>query len=134
MSINPAATIEEAIFTLLQSLSPITDLVGTRVYPLQMPQNPTYPCLVYRLISDRSLDWVEGDGGMYWPRFQFDCFAQSYGQAKRLARTLRLQLSGYSGLVGEIDLCRISFLNEVDDFEPVAEVYRVAVEFRIQYK
>lgn len=133
MTINPAATIEEAIWSLLQNTSSITSLVSTRVYPVQMPQNPVYPALVYSLVSDRGLDWLSGDGGMQWPRFQFDCYARTYTQAKRLARTLRLALNGASETVGAIDICRVMFLNEVDDFEPVAGIYLVTVDFRIQY-
>jgi len=134
MALDPNATIEEAIFSLLTSLSAITALVDSRVYPLKMPQNPIYPNIVYKQVSDRDLPLVNGNGGMYWPRFQFDCYARTYSQVKRLARTLRVQITDYSDTVGSIDICRIMFLNEVDDFDPVAEIYQIPVDFRIQYK
>lgn len=133
MTINPSATVEEAIWTLLQADANVTALISTRLYPVQMPQNPTYPNVVYSMVSDRGLDWLASDGGMQWSRYQFDCYARTYTQAKRLARTLRVALNHYSSTVGTIDICQAKFLSELDDFEPVAEIYRVAVDFRIQY-
>jgi hypothetical protein len=134
MAIDPDATIEEALYTLIQSEASITALVGTRVYPIRMAQNPTYPTLVYSLVSTRNLELLSGDGGMYWPRYQIDSYARTYRAAKRLARTVRLALTGYSGTVGSIDICRIGLSNEVDDFEPVAGIYHVATDFIVQYK
>lgn len=125
--------IEEAIYSVLSSTPIVTDQINTRIYPVQAKQNPTYPFVVYSLVSDRSLQWLSGPGGMYWSRFQFDCYGRSYRQAKNLAYSLRDVWDGYSAIVGSVDICRVSYVTMVDDFAPVTGLYLVTVDFRIQY-
>ena len=127
-------TIEEAIFSKLTSEPAVTNLVGTRVYPSQLPQNPTYPAVVYRRVSTQWPYDLSGPGNMGFPRFQFDCYGLSYGSVKGVAQTLRLVLSGFAGSVDGVEICGIWFLSEVDGFDPVADVDRVAVDFRVSFR
>ena len=127
-------TIEEAIFSKLTGEAAVTNLVGTRVYPFQMPQNPIYPAVVYSRVSTRRDMDHSGPGDMAWARFQFDCYGTSYASVKGLANVVRQVLHGFTGTVSGVDFCRVSFLNEVDDFEPQAEIHWVAVDFQIIHK
>lgn len=129
-----ASVIEEALYTRLTSVSTVSDLVGTRVYPLHLPQNPTYPAVTYSRVSTRRGMTHDGPGDMAWPRFQFDCYGLSYSVAKAVANAVRVTLNGFSDLVDGVDICAIFFLNEVDDFNDDVEVFRVAVDFRVIHK
>lgn len=127
-------TIEEALFSKLTNESAITDLVGTRVYPLTLPQNPTYPAMTYQQISKVWGKTHQGAGDMGWPRFQFDCYGTSYSAAKGVANALRQTIDGFSGTVATVDVCAIFFVNEVDDFNDEVGVYRVAADYRVIYR
>lgn len=126
--------IEEAIYTKLSSTDAVTDLVGTRIYPLKLPQNPTYPAITYGRVSARRGMTHDGPGDMAWPRFQFDCYGASYSAAKGVANAIRSTLNGFSGTVSTVNICAVFFMNEVDDFNDDTEVYRIAVDFRIIHK
>lgn len=127
-------TIEEALYYKLSTDAAITALISTRVYPFQMPQNPTYPAMTYRRISTRQPFDLSGPGDMDNPRFQFDCYAPSYAAAKGLAKALRSVMVGFSGVVLGVDICAVFFLNEVDRFDDVPGVFGIAVDLRVQHK
>lgn len=44
-------TAEQNIFTVLAATAAVTDLVGTRIYPVEAPPNPQVPYLVYQRIA-----------------------------------------------------------------------------------
>lgn len=43
------------LYNKLTSTSAVTALVGTRIYPVFMPQNAAYPCIVY-MVDNKPLD------------------------------------------------------------------------------
>lgn len=128
-------TIEEAIYSHLTAETTMTDLVSTRIYPRQLPQNPTYPAVTYRRVST-SLDHLHGSAtNLPFPRFQFNCYATSYGDTKTVANALKSVLDGFSGTFGgSIAVGAILSLNEVDGFDPIAEVPVTSVDFVIIYQ
>jgi len=128
------ATIEEALYTLVTGRPLIGDIIGTRLYPLRLPQNPVYPAMVYQLVSARWPMAHDGPADMGFPRVQFDCYAASYGVTKILAKTLRREINGFVGTAAGVEITGIFFLNEIDEFGSQAEVYRVSLDFRVNYK
>jgi len=130
--------IEEAIFShLTASGTEAEALAGDRCYPQELPQQPTYPAYTYRRVSTQRYMAHDGPGDLGKPRFQFDCYGASYGQAKQLANAIRQDLNGFNGLLGGQVQANIHFLNEIDDFASEATrsgVHRVAVDFLIIHK
>ena len=85
--------IEQGIVALLKATPAIAALIGTRVYPVMVPPDATYPCLSYTTMSkppdvnmDRSANETK--------RFQFDCWSSSYGSVKALQSALHALLPG----------------------------------------
>ena len=65
------------------------------------PRGATLPGLVLNVISDLDDYGLEGATGRRSARIQVDAYADSYGAAKRLGRSVRARLSGYAG--GRLD-------------------------------
>lgn len=128
-------TIEEAIYAHLIADTDITDLVSTRIYPYQLPQNPTYPAITYHRASTR-LDHLQGSAtNLPFPRFQFNCYGQNYGDTKTVANALKGVIDGFSGTFGgSIAVGAILSLNELDGFDNIAEVPVSTVDFLIIYQ
>lgn len=127
--------IEEAIYTHLVGNAGVLALAGNRVYPLNLPQNPSYPAITYRRVTTRRVMAHDGPEDLGFPRFQFDCYAVGYREVRDLANALRAALNGYRGIMGGgVEVDGVIFLNEVDDFGDTAEVFRVTVDFLIVHK
>ena len=96
---------EDGFYVYLQTKSSITNLVGTRIYPLRMPQrsassDTVYPCITYQRISSRPVKHMTAAAPLQEARLQVDCWAATYASADALADALRLALDGYRGLWG----------------------------------
>lgn len=76
----------------------IAALVGTRIYPLRLPQKPTLPAIVLQRISGvRFGAHLRGPAAIGRPRFQVDSWAQTYDAATSLGTLVRRRLEGYTG-------------------------------------
>lgn len=106
-------TVEEAIWSRVESLPAVIALVGTRVYLQQLPQSPTYPCVLVQLIDDPELYHLRGPKGSRRARVQVDALAQIVSGVDAQARVSQLadaidgdglgrNASGLSGFKGQI--------------------------------
>lgn len=116
--------IEEALYAYLSSYANLTAIVGTRIYPLILPQSPILPAITYSKVSGPRVNSKDGASGLAYPRFQFSCWAKSYGQAKQVAEQIRLALDTFpSG--------RAFIENEQDIYEPDTGIHHIPIDFII---
>lgn len=107
-------TIETAIFKSLTEESSISDIMGTRLYSLVAPQDATLPYMTYQQISGDRDHVLSGPTGFTKNRFQFNCWATTYGGAKRLFEALRIFWDGFSGTVLNREIQCSQMENELD--------------------
>ncbi len=91
------AEVEQAIYDRLSNYAGLTALVSTRIYPMVLPQNPTYPAVRYQRISGTRLSAIDVDIGIAQPRFQVDCYAETYLGVKSLFTEVRGALQRWTG-------------------------------------
>lgn len=116
--------------------SAVSTLVGTRVYPVKLPQNPTYPAVTYEQVSGVRDYTLCGPNGLAWPRVTISSWALSYSGARALADAVRQRISGFHGEWGSSPPTQIGSVhldNELDLYEDEAEVYRVAQDYIISF-
>ena len=119
---------EGAIRAAILASAPVAAMVGTRVYPMMLPQAPTFPAIVYQRISTVPDMLVEGPG--FAPiRMQLSMWATTFGGARTLADAVVTALHGYHG--GELRLSRL--INLLDDYEPDTKLFRVIADFRVHH-
>lgn len=106
--------IGKALRTRLLSVSAVTDLVSTRVYPMTKPEGALMPCVVYRRITGTSDEYLGGTTGAAMMRIQFDCYANSYSDAEGLAEQVRLAVHQYRGTVGSVVIHSVNLANRID--------------------
>jgi len=100
--------IPEAIY------SKIEHLVDGRCYPVKLPERAVFPALTYLQVGE------EG-------RWQISCWAETYAEAKELARDVTDEMDDFIGT--DTSVVRKSVLEyEQDLIEPEVGVYQVAVE------
>ena len=124
---------EEGLFYYLDNHAGLSTEVDSRIYPQLLPQRPTLPAVVYHRISTPRLAALERS---FLPqgRFQFDCWAETFQEAKAVAAQVKLALDVYSGAMGD-ETVEVSLIDdERDDYEPETKRWRSMVEVVIWYE
>lgn len=119
--------IESELTALLAEDVNLAAMVGPRVFPLVLPQNPTLPAIVYQELRSEARAMADGDSGERESRFQLSYWAGSFSAIKVGKRLLVDLLSGYAG--GGIKRISVEALR--DDYEPQTGWYRQIVEIEV---
>ena len=125
--------IEQALFNRLCTHVGLTAVVGNRIYPVRLPLRADYPAISYFRVSRPTTRTFGGTVAGASPRFQFDCWAKSYADAKAVADQVIAALDGFSGTMGGpggVEVQAVYLENEMDDdFVASADIYHTIVEF-----
>ena len=108
--------------------------ITTRVYPVALPQSPTYPLILYTKITGMRDHHLQGPSGHAHPRFQIEAWAKTYTEAKTLADAIREALDGYSGTAAGTKIGSCLIESEQDIYESEIEVYRVIQDYFIWHE
>jgi len=126
--------IEAALVAYLKSVVEINSIIGSgssaRIYPLKLPQNPDYPAVTYQVISSPR----HHDIDVSYPRIQYTTFARTYGEAKELSEYLRLHLQRLKGVLSEVHIKQVEYINAVEFYQDDAGVYYIPQDFKIIYQ
>lgn len=109
-------SISTGLFNLLKTITPL----GNRVYPLVLPQNPTYPSVVYQRISSYDTQTINGTQSLDMGRFQIKVYATSYKNAIDTAELVKTALSG-----------KALKLMEMDDYENDTKLFSLQLDYQI---
>jgi len=92
--------VERDILTFLLSQDSLSHLVGSRIYPIHLPNDPTLPAIIFFMVSSTHAHHLRGALGHVLVRTQFDVFSDTFQKMEETAETLRQILEGYNGSVG----------------------------------
>lgn len=86
--------IEEEICGLLQAATPVTDLIGTRLYPCGAPRGAALPRVRYTMIGNMPVNALTATRTkLRSPHMQIDCEAADYTSARSLASKVKAALT-----------------------------------------
>lgn len=91
---------ETAIYALLSGVSALTALVATRIYPVQFPEEATYPAVRFTVVSVEQPSAMNDDPRTTGVHVQIDAAADSYGLAIQIRDAIRAGLVRYRGAAG----------------------------------
>ena len=115
------------------ALSTGVTALGSRIYPLKLPQNVAYPAVVYQRISTIRRSAFGGDATAAEPVIQVDVYGHEsagYGAFWDTADAVRVALQRYRG-GGILD----TFIDaERDDFEENTKLFRKSFDIRPWYR
>ncbi len=130
--------IEIDLRTHLLAQAPIAAIVGTRMFPMQLPQGATLPALTYQTIAGASGITHDGASDLGRHRIQIDCWAPSgntgYQQVVELAAAVNSAVSGYMGSMGSNPATNGRKINVRDIPEPETKLWRRMVEISLWHK
>lgn len=131
--------IEEALYAKLVATAGVTNLVATRIYPLQAPQTDLDDYVTYERPSGAPYGQHSGPSGLTWARMSYSCHSSRYANAKTAAKAIRDALDGFAGVVagstGSPTTIGHCIAEEDADigFDPETRRYVCAIDFHVQY-
>ncbi len=114
--------------TFLLANTALAALIGTRIYPLQLPQNAVLPAVVQQTVSDVHELHQSGPAGYPTARVQYDCWGASYLSARAVAAALRMAVDGTYGAMGTMNVWAARVGNMIDLLDAETKRYRVLVD------
>ena len=102
--------------------------ITTGIYP-RVPQTPTLPVITIQKISgaqDETIDYAH-------PRMQVTAWAENYEDGEQLALTIKYALQRYKGVVGDMTVTGIVFLNDTYVYDPETGRETFPADYKLNY-
>ena len=126
--------IEQGLTALLSNNSQLQALIGACLYPVMVPEQTTYPCLSYQVVSAASEYALPGSSER-WKRLQFDAWGQAYADCKNVVDALDAALDGLTGALPDGTVVLGAFRGvELDLSEQYSRTFRTMVEYTFHYR
>jgi len=126
--------INEGFFAHLTTDAGVVALVGSRVYPLVVPQDATLPAIAYQQISGPRDHTHSGPSGLVRARMQLTFVGSSYSEAKAVADAARAALDGFAGQMGSVTVGGAFLDNERDQWSQGFELPNVQQDYMVWYQ
>lgn len=126
--------IKDALFTQLSGYAGLSALVGSRIYPMKLPQNPTLPAVSYFTVFTEREYGHGGAMGQATPLIQIDAWADDYDEAKSVATQVRLAMNRFIGTVASVVVHASTCVSERDLYEDDTGNHHVALEFEVVHQ
>lgn len=120
--------IETGIFNLLSNEPSITDLVGTRIYPLLLPTNGTFPAVTYQIVGGNSTPTLDTTGSQKI-RLQIDCWSDTYLSAATVRAAVTRFLTNQVATLSDGTFASFLLISPIDFYASGDELFRCGVEF-----
>jgi hypothetical protein len=128
------ASIEASLQTRLAGYAGLSALVAARIYPEHLPQNPTYPSVVFeRQITERE-SAMGSDVGVVAAVFSVESHGSTFASAMAVATQVLGALQRYSGTVDSIVILDSFVTGEDQDYDPETGTYSKRLDFQVWHR
>lgn len=127
-------SLEADIYTYLAAQTALTDLVGTRIYMMNAPQNTAFPYVVYRKVAASPDYAMGGQSGLQQAWFEFFVYDDLYATVLAVVEQLRQELSGYHGTMGTTVVDWVTLEGENDEYLDDTGVHTPRYGRSVDYK
>ena len=121
--------IESILRAILVADPDVAAIIGSRAYQGRLPREPTFPAIVYQMISRPQ----DGLTGIVQARMQYTCMAESWREAADLADAVRCGLHGYRGVRDGARIEYIQYAGQHDDYDETTGIHWIPVDVIVTY-
>ncbi|HON76504.1 MAG TPA: DUF3168 domain-containing protein [Dermatophilaceae bacterium] len=121
--------IESVLRAILVADPGVAAIIGTRAYQGRLPREPTFPAVIYQMISRPQ----DGLTGIVQSRMQYTCMAETWKAAADLADAVRCALHGYRGVQDGARIEYIQYAGQYDDHDETTGIYWIPVDMIVTY-
>jgi hypothetical protein len=126
-------TLRSSIYAALSSATPITDIVGEHIYPVQATQRTAPPYIVFTRVSGSAEATTTGPSNDRESRIQIDIYSRGYAAADELRTEIVDLLHGQTGPLAATDVW-VALLDFTDEsWQDDDQLYRISLDFRVVY-
>lgn len=131
---------EEALLARLRANTTLQGLLGTtnsRASIDWIERSPNLPAISLQDITAGSIYAHDGRVGLANPNVQVDCWAQTYGEAKQVARAVQNELEAaetIGGIAFSEGFLTVSRAIEPEDLGSGIKVFRQSLEFSLWFE
>lgn len=127
-------SIEDAIYSRLSTFAALELLVTNRIYPQQGPQGVAKPYIVYGRISTERISALGADTDIAQARFQFNCYSDTYDNARDVFEQVRAAMQRWKGTEAGITIEDSFIETERDEYEQDTTLFYVIADIIIIYR
>jgi hypothetical protein len=136
------ADVRPGLRALLLANANIAAIVGTRVYPVILPQGIKLDSIVYTRILESEPYHYVGPSGLIIARFQIDAWSESADRATVLGNLIKEHIGGFSGQVSYgsaspadyVIVEGVFLVSGGDDYDSESFMHRRRADYNIVYK
>lgn len=121
--------IESILRAILVADPDVAAIIGSRAYQGRLPREPTFPAIVYQMISRPQ----DGLTGIVQARMQYTCMAESWREAADLADAVRCALHGYRGVRDGARIEDVRYAGQHDDYDETTGIYWIPVDMIVTF-
>jgi hypothetical protein len=96
--------IQEDVFQILSESAAIRSIVGSRIYPIKLPQGSSVPALVYSVEDISPISSLSGESGIDNSTLEIVCWSADYKTAHELAAAVRASFAASDSLITTINM------------------------------
>lgn len=133
--------IEKALRSILVNTAAVSAIVSTRIYQSKLPQNPTYPAIVFIKQGNDMINRLATDTDIAETRFDVIAASQTADATASLADEIRTALQRYKGSTagtgfdgGATTILDCWVMNMDSDYESDLELYFSTVDIKIVHR
>lgn len=127
--------IDQYLYTYLAAQAGVIAIVSTRIYPLILPSDPTYPAITYRDDEHEPVDSFTGSDELTRSEYFVDAWATTPEGATALEAAIAAALKNITGSFGGISIQRSTISTRQGMvYEDAVEAYRKPVLFTIWHQ
>ena len=121
--------IESILRAILVADPDVAAIIGSRAYQGHLPREPTFPAIVYQMISRPQ----DGLTGIVQARMQYTCMAESWREAADLADAVRCALHGDRGGRDGARIEDVRYAGQHDDYDETTGIHWIPVDVIVTY-
>lgn len=125
-------TLEAALVAQMKNHAGLAKLIGARVYPGLLPPQPTYPALIYAVVSDVPEHAMGSDPGPKTARVQTTVWSTGYKAARDCAVQVVAALSRFR-YASAPTVFDVLVDNQLDTYDAEVRAHGIVTDFRVFY-
>jgi len=126
--------VQEGVVAHLMADSDVTDLIGTRLFPLVVPQDASLPASAYQIIDDQQEHTHSGPSGLKFARLQFTHHASTYSEVYDVKAAVEASIDGKRRGLGSVNVQSVESQSARDGWSETHEAPVVRQDFLIWYQ
>ena len=129
---------DRIVYNILSNNAALTALIATRLNPVRIPQESSFPSVSYQLISQIPTPTKSGHSHLEFARVQVNAYATSLASAQSVASAIRnaFEVVTLPGTFNSITCQTIEFDGEIHTADDVAGfngLYQISQDYLINF-